>query len=101
MNVTAPLPDAGAYYAPGSGAESVIADVKGIRTEARRALNAEREAERQLVGACRALDETTYVWDSPDPDRPAGKNPALQALTWALTRPCPIIGASSCSMRRT
>jgi SNF2 family DNA or RNA helicase len=52
-----PLPGAGAYYPPGAGAESVIADVEGVRTEARRDLNAEREAERQLVGACHALDE--------------------------------------------
>jgi SNF2 family DNA or RNA helicase len=48
--------DNGAYYAPGAGAESVIADVNGVRTEARRDLNAEREAERQLVGACHALE---------------------------------------------
>jgi superfamily II DNA or RNA helicase len=51
-----PLPDAGAYYAPGSGAESVIGDVNGVRTEARRNLNAEREAERQLVASCQALE---------------------------------------------
>ncbi|MFC5510651.1 DEAD/DEAH box helicase [Massilia jejuensis] len=51
-----PLPDTGAYYAPGSGAERVIADFNGIRTEARRDLNAEREAERQLVASCRALE---------------------------------------------
>ncbi|QYF95353.1 DEAD/DEAH box helicase [Massilia sp. PAMC28688] len=52
-----PLPGSGAYYTPGSGAESVIADVNGVRTEARRDLNAEREAERQLVAACQALEE--------------------------------------------
>ena len=52
-----PLPGAGAYYPPGTGAESVIADVEGVRTEAKRDLNAEREAERQLVGACIALEE--------------------------------------------
>ena len=51
-----PLPGAGAYYAPGSGAESVIADLNGARVEARRDLNAEREAERQLVGACHSLE---------------------------------------------
>jgi len=51
-----PLPGAGAYYPPGSGAESVIADVNGVRVEARRSLNAEREAERQLVAACHALE---------------------------------------------
>ena len=48
--------EGGAYYSPGTGAESVIADVNGVRTEARRNLNAEREAERQLVGACHALE---------------------------------------------
>lgn len=52
-----PLPDAGAYYAPGSGHESVIADVNGARVEARRDLNAEREAERQLIARCLALEE--------------------------------------------
>jgi hypothetical protein len=51
-----PLPGAGAYYPPGSGAESVIADVNGARVEARRNLNAEREAERQLIGACHSLE---------------------------------------------
>ncbi|MGI4716943.1 MAG: DEAD/DEAH box helicase [Janthinobacterium lividum] len=48
--------DGGAYYSPGTGAESVIADVNGVRTEAKRKLDAEREAERQLVGACHALE---------------------------------------------
>jgi SNF2 family DNA or RNA helicase len=52
-----PLPDSGAYYSPGTGAENVIGDVDGVRTEAKRDLNAEREAERQLVGACRALEQ--------------------------------------------
>ncbi|MDY0975958.1 DEAD/DEAH box helicase [Massilia sp. CFBP9012] len=50
-----PVPG-GAYYGPGEGAANVIADVEGIRTEARRNLNAEREAERQLVGTCQALE---------------------------------------------
>jgi superfamily II DNA or RNA helicase len=51
-----PLPDAGPYLRPGDGAESVIADVNGVRMEARRDLNAEREAERQLLADCRALE---------------------------------------------
>jgi hypothetical protein len=51
-----PLPDAGPYLRPGDGAESVIADVDGIRMEARRDLNAEREAERQLLADCHALE---------------------------------------------
>jgi SNF2 family DNA or RNA helicase len=51
-----PLPGAGAYYPPGSGAESVIADLDGARVEARRNLNAEREAERELLASCHALE---------------------------------------------
>ena len=51
-----PLPGAGAYYAPGSGAESVIADLNGVRVEAKRDLNGERDAERTLIGACHSLE---------------------------------------------
>jgi SNF2 family DNA or RNA helicase len=51
-----PLPDAGPYLQPGDGAESIIADVNGVRMEARRDLNAEREAERQLLADCKALE---------------------------------------------
>jgi SNF2 family DNA or RNA helicase len=52
-----PLPDAGAYYQPGSGAESVIADLNGARVEARRDLNGERDAARELVLSCQALEQ--------------------------------------------
>lgn len=58
-----PLPDTGAYYAPGSGAERVIADVNGIRTEARRDLNAERERQRQLLADIRALENAEEEHD--------------------------------------
>ncbi len=47
----------GAYYGPGEGAANVIADVEGVRTEARRDMHAEREAQRQLVGACLVLEQ--------------------------------------------
>ncbi|HEU4853212.1 MAG TPA: DEAD/DEAH box helicase [Telluria sp.] len=50
-----PLPDA-SYYAPGSGAEVVLADLDGVRTQARRDLTAERESQRQLLAACTALE---------------------------------------------
>ena len=52
-----PLLDNGAYYAPGSGAESVFADVAGRAVQARRDLNGEREAQRQLIGKCLVLEE--------------------------------------------
>ncbi|CAH0252722.1 RNA polymerase-associated protein RapA [Massilia sp. Bi118] len=55
-----PLPDAGPYLQPGDGAESIIADVGGVRTEARRDLNAEREAERQLLADCKALENAEH-----------------------------------------
>jgi len=55
-----PLPDAGPYLQPGDGAESIIADVKGVRVEAKRDLNAEREAERQLLADCKALENAEH-----------------------------------------
>ncbi|TWI61782.1 SNF2 family DNA or RNA helicase [Pseudoduganella lurida] len=51
-----PLPDAGPYYAPGAGAETVIADVGGRPVQVRRNLAGERDAERQLVLKCPALE---------------------------------------------
>jgi SNF2 family DNA or RNA helicase len=50
-----PLPQAGAYYAPGAGADSVIAEVGGKTLQARRNLAGERDAERQLVLKCEVL----------------------------------------------
>jgi SNF2 family DNA or RNA helicase len=55
-----PLRDAGPFLGPGDGAESIIADVNGVRTEARRDLNAEREAERQLLADCKALENAEH-----------------------------------------
>ena len=55
-----PLPDAGPYLQPGDGAESIIADLKGVRVEAKRNLNAEREAERQLLADCKALENAEH-----------------------------------------
>jgi SNF2 family DNA or RNA helicase len=55
-----PLPDAGPFLEPGDGAESIIADVAGVRVEARRDLNAEREAERQLLADCKALENAEH-----------------------------------------
>jgi hypothetical protein len=37
-------------------------------------------------GPCRALDESTYVYDGIDEDHPAGENPFLHGLTWLLGR---------------
>jgi len=55
-----PLPDAGPFLEPGDGAESIIADVAGVRMEAKRDLNAEREAERQLLADCKALENAEH-----------------------------------------
>ncbi|SFV03834.1 DEAD/DEAH box helicase [Pseudoduganella namucuonensis] len=47
----------GAYYAPGSGAESMIAEVEGKQVQARRHLAGERDAERVLVSQCPVLEQ--------------------------------------------
>ena len=52
-----PLPDGGPYYAPGQGAESVIAEVGGTPLQARRDLAQERVAEETFIAACPALTE--------------------------------------------
>ncbi|KRB97114.1 SNF2-related protein [Duganella sp. Root198D2] len=54
-----PLRDAGPYYAPGAGAENVIADVNGRSVQARRSLAGERDAQRQLVLKCEVLEQAT------------------------------------------
>ncbi|MYM93861.1 DEAD/DEAH box helicase [Duganella vulcania] len=46
----------GAYYAPGAGADSVIADVNGKPVQARRKLIDERDAERELIAKCPVLE---------------------------------------------
>ena len=50
-----PFADAGPYFTPGSGPESVIAEIEGQPCQARRELKAERKAEIQLTGACPTL----------------------------------------------
>jgi superfamily II DNA or RNA helicase len=50
-----PLPN-GAYYAPGDGADSVIADAGGKPVQARRKLVDERDAERDLIARCPVLE---------------------------------------------
>ncbi len=52
-----PLTDAGPYYAPGAGAQTVIADVAGRSMQVRRDLAGERDAERQLVLRCPVLEQ--------------------------------------------
>jgi superfamily II DNA or RNA helicase len=47
----------GAYYAPGSGADSVIADNAGTPLQARRNLNTERAAQRDLIASCPVLND--------------------------------------------
>jgi superfamily II DNA or RNA helicase len=105
-----PLPGAGAYYNPGSGAASVIADLDGARTEARRDLNGEREALRTLVASCPALDETEHEhgeWLAGQPlvclellDQLQSLDPAGVTIAWPEGEPFRITRqASSKSMR--
>ena len=50
-----PFANAGPYYAPGAGAESVIAEIAGQPLQARRQLTAEVDAAHALVAACPVL----------------------------------------------
>jgi SNF2 family DNA or RNA helicase len=45
----------GAYYKPGDGADSVLADIGGKPVQARRKLIDERDAERELIAKCPVL----------------------------------------------
>ncbi|NVM77000.1 hypothetical protein FHW83_002801 [Duganella sp. SG902] len=47
----------GAYYKPGDGADSVIADIGGKPVQARRKLIDERDAERDLIARCPVLEQ--------------------------------------------
>jgi hypothetical protein len=47
----------GAYYTPGSGAETMTAEVDGKPVQARRSLSGERDAERRLIGKCLVLEQ--------------------------------------------
>jgi superfamily II DNA or RNA helicase len=55
-----PLKDAGPYLQPGDGAESIIADVNGVRMEARRDLTAARAPAPQLLADCKALENAEH-----------------------------------------
>jgi len=47
----------GAYYKPGDGADSVIADIGGKPVQARRKLIDEKDAERDLIARCAVLQD--------------------------------------------
>ncbi|WP_228894113.1 SNF2-related protein [Pseudoduganella aquatica] len=47
----------GAYYTPGSGAESMNAEAEGKPVQTRRSLSGERDAERRLIGKCLVLEQ--------------------------------------------
>jgi superfamily II DNA or RNA helicase len=105
-----PLPGAGAYYSPGCGAASVIADVDGARTEAKRDLDGERTSLRELVAACPALEETEHEhgeWLAGQPlvclellDQLQSLDPAAVTIAWPEGEPFRVTRqASSKSMR--
>jgi len=53
-----PFASAGPYYAPGAGAESVIAEIEGKPQQARRHLKLEASTAQELVAACPTLLQT-------------------------------------------
>ncbi|HEX7650278.1 MAG TPA: DEAD/DEAH box helicase, partial [Noviherbaspirillum sp.] len=65
-----PFGEDGPAYAPGHGADSVIAEVGGKRLQARRDLAVERSAADALVAACTALGDADCAhdeWSLPEP----------------------------------
>jgi hypothetical protein len=66
-----PFGDAGIYYAPGQGAESVIAEIEGKPLQARRTLSLEAETMKQVVAACPILEKAEFTheeWQLTEPD---------------------------------
>jgi superfamily II DNA or RNA helicase len=53
--LTHPFPQGGAYYPPGQGGETVIADVEGKRLQTRRDLQAEAQRAKDAIAACPVL----------------------------------------------
>jgi SNF2 family DNA or RNA helicase len=56
-----PFGESGTYYAPGQGAECVLADIEGKTVQARRQLVAEKNNRKKLIEACPILEEAEYL----------------------------------------
>jgi superfamily II DNA or RNA helicase len=52
-----PFPEGGSYYPPGTGGETVIAEVEGKRLQTQRNLQAEKQRARAVVSACPVFEK--------------------------------------------
>ena len=69
--LTRPFPNSGAYYPPGAGRKTVIAEIDGKRSQATRDLEMEKRLVQDVQQACPALDlgeETEGEWILDEPD---------------------------------
>ncbi len=55
-----PFPEGGAYYPPGQGGETVIANVEGKRLKTQRDLALERENAQYVIDACPTLQQSEF-----------------------------------------
>ncbi len=66
-----PFPNGGPYYRPGSGGETVIAEIDGKRYQTTRNLKAEKQLAKAAIAACPTLEEipeTDQEWLIDDPE---------------------------------
>ncbi len=78
-----PFSSRGSYYRPGIGGETIIAEFDGVRVQARRNPDAERENVRQAVSACptlERLEENVGEWKIEEPEDCMDLLLELQAL---------------------
>lgn len=69
--LTRPFPNSGAYYPPGAGRKTVIAEIDGKRSQATRDLAMEKRLAQDLQQACPALEfgeETDGEWILDEPE---------------------------------
>ncbi|MBX2863185.1 MAG: DEAD/DEAH box helicase [Leptolyngbyaceae cyanobacterium MAG.088] len=69
--LTRPFPNSGAYYPPGTGRKTVIAEIDGKRSQATRDLAMEKRLAQDLQQACPALqygEEAAGEWILDEPD---------------------------------
>jgi superfamily II DNA or RNA helicase len=78
-----PFSPAGPYYSPGTGGETVIAEIDGKRLQTTRDLAAEVRLANTVISACSTLEQTTELegeWSIEDPEECLELLLELQAL---------------------
>jgi superfamily II DNA or RNA helicase len=83
-----PFAPAGPYYSPGTGGETVIADIEGKRLQTKRDLAAESRLADAIISACPQLADTPALdgeWSIEDPETCLELLIELQALADVVT----------------